>query len=217
MEDLFNDIYNDNIDLSLEIIEEQNINRFKTYFENINNYKYKIDNINTYKIEGNEITLIFSKKIDKSINKNILILPIKYIIESPHIISYLDINYEINENESIILYLVNHFNNNEPYKITEEDITLLSNLLSKLNISEIIFYGCFKSVDLYYKFNKMIYENFKIYPFYYFLTQIKETEKHKKYYYISSFIMQDKISKETLLYNGNIKIVFKRWDDYFII
>ena len=213
MDNLFDDIYNDDIDLSSEIIEEQNINSFKSYFEDINNNKYKIDNIKTYKIEENNISFIFSST--KESTKYVLILPIKYITESPYIISYLDINYDITENDSITLYLINHFNNDEPYIITEQDLILLDSLSSKLNITEIIFNGCFNSVDLYYKFINMIYNNFKIYPSFYFLTKIKETEKHKKYYYISSFINQEKISKETLLYNGNINIVFKQWK-YFI-
>ena len=206
---VFDDLYDidQENNLSIEIMDNNLLQEFKLWYDDISNDKYKIDNLNSYDIIDDNVNIIFSQKQEN--NNDIIILPLNYIFESPYPISNIDINYDIN-NENIILYLINPIYNNEYYNLTEDDLNSLKILKSKLQFSEIIIYNSvFNNINLYNDFINIIYNNFNIYPTFHYLTKIKETDKHKKYNYISSFITQDKIPKETMLYNNNINILYE--------
>ena len=205
---VFDDLYDidQENNLSIEIMDNNLLQEFKLWYDDISNDKYKIDNLNSYDIIDDNVNIIFSQKQEN--NNDIIILPLNYIFESPYPISNIDINYDIN-NENIILYLINPIYNNEYYDLTEDDLNSLKILKSKLQFSEIIIYNSvFNNINLYNDFINIIYNNFNIYPTFHYLTKIKETDKHKKYNYIS-FITQDKIPKETMLYNNNINILYE--------
>lgn len=214
MDNIFDDIYEieDEQNLDIEIIEDSKLIVFKKWFEETINNKYKFDNLDSYIIDdNNDINFIFSQK---SLNRteHYIILPLNYILDSENIISYININYDLKDDDSLTLFIMNPIykdnDNYKHYEITESDLLFLQNLKSKVKLNKVIFNGTFKNLDLYNKFIDIIFENFNIYPTFYYLTQIKESNINKKYYYISSFINQDKIPKETLLRDNNINIIY---------
>ena len=219
MSNLFDDLYdidqetNQDIDLADNI----SISNFIDWCDKIIN-TVKISNLISYEIDSVNINYIFENKVDRDNSKfHDIILPLHYITESPCPISSIDINYELDENDKIVLYLigpvyysdVDLIEDDPLYHITEQDLESLKILKSKIKIFNVVLNNiCFDDLSLYYKFVDIIHDNFEKYPIFSYFTKIKETYKHKKYQFLSSFVEQDKIPKEKLLYDNKIKISY---------
>ena len=219
MSKLFDDLYdiNQESDTTIDISENIALFEFRNWCDKFIS-QLKLSNLISYEIIEGDINYIFENKIDKDDSKfHHIILPLHYITESPYPISWLNINYELGENDKVVLYLIgpayyNDYNLNAEdhlYHITEDDLETLKILKSKVKIFNVVVNNiCFDDLSLYYKFVDIIHDNFEKYPIFLYSIKIKETYKHKKYQFLSSFVDQEKIPKEKLLYNNKIKISY---------
>lgn len=220
MSKLFDELYDidQESDITIDIAEQTALSDFKNWCDKFVNQHPKVSNLSSYEIKNGDINYIFEKRVDRDSSRfHHIILPLHYITESPFPISWIDINYELGYSDEIILHLIGPayytdadlIEDDHIYHITEEDLESLKLLKSKVKIFNVVLNNiCFDDLSLYYKFVDIIHDNFEKYPIFNYFTKIKETYKHKKYQFLSSFAAQEKIPKEKLLYNNKIKISY---------
>jgi len=206
----FSDIFENGLETTAsEIFEENEREYFATWFDDVIKYKdiefCNKHNISKYELIYNDITLYFLKNKDN----NIIYCPITYLIKSPYIISYIDIE---EHKENIIFYLYCPFilSENNIYELTMLDVDKLSVLENKIKFNKILINAKFSDINVYYKFVETIYDIFKIYPEFSYLTIIKDDKKDK---YITEFINSDKIPKNKILFDNNVKIYYKNCEE----